>query len=282
MIAHLAVGGATDRGLLRDLNEDRFYFKVVQSSDEAPLALLMVADGMGGQLAGEVASEWAVQTLRRELSVLFRPQDPSMTRRLDAEDLAAVGSGSTVKLQETDMARLLLHAIERANQVLLGYAHRYPEEAGDLGTTLTLALVEGDRATLAHVGDSRAYLWHDGVLRQLTEDHSVPGALLRQGKIAPEEVHDHPHRNLLYRCLGLKPGIEVDVLPGIALQPGDRLLLCSDGVWDMVQTPERLASLAGAAGRPAALCRRMIEAANQAGGEDNSTALLACLEGSDA
>lgn len=282
MIAHLAVGGATDRGLLRDLNEDRFYFKVVQSSDEAPLALLMVADGMGGQLAGEVASEWAVQTLRRELSVLFRPQDPSMTRRLDAEDLAAVGSGSTVKLQETDMARLLLHAIERANQVLLGYAHRYPEEAGDLGTTLTLAVVEGDRATLAHVGDSRAYLWHDGVLRQLTEDHSVPGALLRQGKIAPEEVHDHPHRNLLYRCLGLKPGIEVDVLPGIALQPGDRLLLCSDGVWDMVQTPERLASLAGAAGRPADLCRRMIEAANQAGGEDNSTALLACLEGSDA
>ncbi len=282
MIAHLAVGGATDRGLQRDLNEDRFYFKVVQSSDEAPLALLMVADGMGGQLAGEVASEWAVQTLRRELSVLFRPQDPSMTRRLDAEDLAAVGSGSTVKLQETDMARLLLHAIERANQVLLGYAHRYPEEAGDLGTTLTLAVVEGDRATLAHVGDSRAYLWHDGVLRQLTEDHSVPGALLRQGKIAPEEVHDHPHRNLLYRCLGLKPGIEVDVLPGIALQPGDRLLLCSDGVWDMVQTPERLASLAGAAGRPADLCRRMIEAANQAGGEDNSTALLACLEGSDA
>jgi protein phosphatase len=282
VIAHLAVGGATDRGLQRDLNEDRFYFKVVQSSDEAPLALLMVADGMGGQLAGEVASEWAVQTLRRELSVLFRPQDPSMTRRLDAEDLAAVGSGSTVKLQETDMARLLLHAIERANQVLLGYAHRYPEEAGDLGTTLTLAVVEGDRATLAHVGDSRAYLWHDGVLRQLTEDHSVPGALLRQGKIAPEEVHDHPHRNLLYRCLGLKPGIEVDVLPGIALQPGDRLLLCSDGVWDMVQTPERLASLAGAAGRPADLCRRMIEAANQAGGEDNSTALLACLEGSDA
>lgn len=282
MIPLLAVGGATDRGLQRDLNEDRFYFKVVHSSDEVPLALLIVADGMGGQLAGEVASEWAVQTLRRELSVLFRPQDPSMTRRLDAEDLAAVGTGTTVKLQETDMARLLLHAIERANQVLLGYARRYPDEAGDLGTTLTLAVIEGNRATLAHVGDSRAYLWHDGDLRQLTEDHSVPGALLRQGKIAPEEVHDHPHRNLLYRCLGLKPGIEVDILPGIALQPGDRLLLCSDGVWDMVHPPERLASLVASAGRPAALCRRMIEAANQAGGEDNSTALLACLEGSDA
>lgn len=278
----LSVGGATDRGLLRDLNEDRFYFKVVQSSGEPPLALLVVADGMGGQLAGEMASEWAIQTLRRELSVLFRPQDPSVTRRLDAEDLAAVGSGSTVRLQETDMARLLLHAIERANQVLLGYARRYPEDAGDLGTTVTLAVIEGDRATLAHVGDSRAYLWHEGTLRQLTEDHSVPGALLRQGKIAPEEVHDHPHRNLLYRCLGLKPGIEVDVLPGIALKPGDRLLLCSDGLWDMVFPEERLAALVSPAGGAAALCRRMVEAANEAGGEDNITAVLACLEAGNA
>ena len=282
MVLHLSVGGATDRGLQRDLNEDRFYFKVVQSSDEAPFALLVVADGMGGQLAGEMASEWAVQTLRRELSVLFRPQDPSVTRRLDAEDLAAVGTGSTVRLQETDMARLLLHAVERANQVLLGYARRYPEEAGDLGSTLTLAVVEGDRATLAHVGDSRAYLFRDGALRQLTEDHSVPGALLRQGKIVPEEIHEHPHRNLLYRCLGLKPGIEVDILPGVALRPGDRLLLCSDGLWDMVHPAERLAALVAPARSPAALCREMVEAANQAGGEDNITAVLAHLEVGDA
>jgi len=282
MVLHLSVGGATDRGLQRDLNEDRFYFKAVQSSDEAPLALLVVADGMGGQLAGEMASEWAVQTLRRELSVLFRPQDPSVTRRLDAEDLAAVGTGSTVRLQETDMARLLLHAVERANQVLLGYARRYPEDAGDLGSTLTLAVVEGDRATLAHVGDSRAYLFRDGALQQLTEDHSVPGALLRQGKIAPEEVHEHPHRNLLYRCLGLKPGIEVDILPGVALRPGDRLLLCSDGLWDMVHPAERLAALVAPARSPAALCHEMVEAANQAGGEDNITAVLAHLEAGDA
>jgi PPM family protein phosphatase len=282
MALHLSVDGATDRGLQRDLNEDRLYYKVVQSCDEAPLALLVVADGMGGQLAGEMASEWAIQTLRRELSVLFRPQDPSLTRRLDAEDLAAVGSGSTVRLQETDMARLLLHAVERANQVVLGYGRRYPEDAGDLGTTLTLAVIEGDRATLAHVGDSRAYLWREGTLRQLTEDHSVPGALLRQGKISPAEVYDHPHRNLLYRSLGLKPGIEVDIIPGVALQPGDRLLLCSDGLWDMVSPEERLAALFAPAGSPAALCRRMIEAANQAGGEDNITAVLAYLETGDA
>jgi serine/threonine protein phosphatase PrpC len=273
-----SVGGATDTGRQRDLNEDRFYFKVVQSSDEAPIALLIVADGMGGQLAGEVAAEWTVQTLRRELSGLFRPQDPTVTRRLDAEDLAAVGSGTTVRLEETDMARLLLHAVERANQVLLGYARRYPEAAGDLGSTLTLAVVEGGRATLAHVGDSRAYLWREATLKQLTEDHSVPGALLKQGKISPEEVRGHPHRNLLYRCLGLKPGIEVDIIPGLALRAGDRLLLCSDGLWDMVYPDERLAALVAPAEAPAVLCRRMVGAANEAGGDDNVTAVLAQIE----
>ena len=275
----LSVGGATDIGRQRDLNEDRFYYKVIQSSDEGPLALLVVADGMGGQLAGEMASQWAVQTLRRELAYLFRPRDPSVTRRLDAENLAVVGSGSTVYLEETDMARLLIHAVERANQVLLGYARRYPEDAGDLGSTLTLAVVEDDRATLAHVGDSRAYLWREGALRQLTEDHSVPGALLKQGKITPEELHDHPHRNLLYRCLGLKPAVEVDIIPVAGLRAGDQLLLCSDGLWDMVYPDERLAALLAPGESPTVLCHKLLAAANEAGGEDNVTAVLAQVEG---
>lgn len=274
----LSVGGATDVGRQRELNEDRFYYKVVQSSDEGPLGLLVVADGMGGQLAGEMASEWAVQTLRRELAPLFRPQDPSVTRRLDAENLAAMGGGSTVRLEETDMARLLLHAMERANQVLLGYGRRYPDEAGDLGSTLTLAVVENDRATVAHVGDSRAYLWREGGLQLLTEDHSVPGALLRQGKISPEELHDHPHRNLLYRCLGLKPGIDVDIYPAVGLRAGDMLLLCSDGLWDMVYPDERLAALLTPGESPMALCHKLVAAANQDGGEDNVTAVLVQME----
>jgi PPM family protein phosphatase len=274
----LSVGGATDIGRQRDMNEDRFYYKVVQSSDEAPLALLLVADGMGGHLAGEMASAWAVQALRRELAQLFRPQDPSVTRQLDTEGLAAMGSGSTVHLEETDMARLLLHAVERANQVLLGYARRYPDAAGDLGSTLTLAVIEDDRVTLAHVGDSRAYLWRDGVLQQLTEDHSVPGALLRQGKITPEELHGHPHLNLLYRCLGLKPAVEVDIIPVAGLRAEDMLLLCSDGLWDMVYPDERLAALLAPAESPIALCHKLLAAANEAGGEDNVTAVVAHIE----
>ncbi len=274
----LSVAGLTDIGRQRELNEDRYYFKVVQASDEEPLGLFVVADGMGGHLAGEVASHWTVGTLKRELAPLFRPQDPSVTRRLDAEALAAVGSGATIRLEETDLARLLAHAVERANQVLLGYGRKHSDQAGGLGSTLALAAVEGDRATIANVGDSRAYLWRKGQLRQLTEDHSVPGALLKQGRITPDEVYNHPHRHILYRCLGLKPKVEVDIYPSVGLQPGDVLLLCSDGLWDMVHPTDRLAAFLASEASPQSICRRLVDAANDAGGEDNITVVLVRVE----
>ncbi len=282
MTLWLSVAGLTDVGRERELNEDRIYYRVVQSSEEEALGLFVVADGMGGHLAGEVASQWAVQTLKRELAPLFRPQDPSVTRRLDAEALVAVGSGVTVRLDETDLARLLEHAIERANQVLLGYARKHSDEAADMGSTLTLAVVEGNRATIAHVGDSRAYLWRDGGLRQLTDDHSVPGALLKQGRITLEEAGEHPHRHILYRCLGLKPGIEVEIYPSLLLQDGDALLLCSDGLWDMLSPAERLASFLAAETSPLVTCRRLVDAANEAGGEDNISVVLVRVEELDA
>jgi PPM family protein phosphatase len=277
----LSVAGLTDVGRERELNEDRYYFKVVQSSDEGPLGLFVVADGMGGHLAGEVASHWAVGTIKRELAPLFRPQDTAATRRLDAEALAAVGRGYTVRLEETDLARLLQHAVERANQVLLGYARTHSEEAGDMGSTLTLAVIEGERVTMAHVGDSRAYLYRQGRLRQLTEDHSVPGALLKQGRIEPGELQDHPHRHILYRCLGLKPRVDVDIYSSLVLEVGDSLLLCSDGLWDMVYPEERLAGYLASEAAPLSICRRLVDAANEAGGEDNITVLLVRLESRD-
>jgi len=278
----LSVAGLTDAGRQRELNEDRFYYKVVQASDEGPIGLFIVADGMGGHLAGEVASHWTVRTLKRELAPLFRPQDPSVTRRLDAEALATVGSGATVRLEETDLARLLEHALERANQVLLGYARKHSDQAGGMGSTLTLAVVEGNRVTVAHVGDSRAYLWRDGQLRQLTEDHSVPGALLKQGHITLDEAHEHPHRNILYRCLGLKPKVEVDIYPSVVLRAGDDLLLCSDGLWDMVYPTERLAAFLASEAGPLTICRRLVDVANDTGGEDNITVVLVRMEERDA
>lgn len=282
MTLWLSVAGLTDVGRERKLNEDRYYYKVVQSSEEGSLGLFIVADGMGGHLAGEVASQWTVRTLKRELAPLFRPQDPSVTRRLDAEALVAVGSGVTVRLDETDLARLLEHAVERANQVLLGYARKHSEEAADMGSTLTLAVVEGNRATVANVGDSRAYLWRNGWLRQLTDDHSVPGALLRQGQITPEEADEHPHRHVLYRCLGHKPGLEVDIYPSLILRNGDALLLCSDGLWDMLSPAEKLAAFLTPETSPLLTCRRLVDAANEAGGEDNITVVLVRVEERDA
>ena len=282
MTLGLSVAALTDVGRQRELNEDRYYYKVVQSSDEGSLGLFIVADGMGGHLAGEVASQWTVSTLKRELAPLFRPQDPSVTRRLDAEALIAVGSGVTVRLDETDLARMLEHAVERANQVLLGYARKHSEEAADMGSTLTLAVVEDNRATVAHVGDSRAYLWRNGWLRQLTDDHSVPGALLRQGQLTPEEADEHPHRHVLYRCLGLKPGLEVDIYPSLVLRHGDALLLCSDGLWDMLSPAEKLAAFLTPETSPLVTCRQMVDAANEAGGEDNITVLLVRVEERDA
>jgi protein phosphatase len=139
---------------------------------------------------------------------------------------------------------------------------------------LTLAVIEDNRVTVAHVGDSRAYLWHDGGLQLLTEDHSVPGALVKQGKITPEEAHAHPHRHVLYRCLGLKPNVEVDIYPSVTLQPGDGLLLCSDGLWDMVYPAERIEALLASSNDLSAVSRRLVNAANEAGGEDNITVML--------
>jgi protein phosphatase len=196
--------------------------------------------------------------------------------------LVAVGSGVTIRLDETDLARLLEHAVERANQVLLGYARKHAEEAADMGSTVTLAVVEGNRATVANVGDSRAYLWRNGWLRQLTDDHSVPGALLRQGQITPEEADAHPHRHVLYRALGLKPGVEVDIYPSLVLRHGDALLLCSDGLWDMLAPAEKLATFLTPETSPLVTCRRMVDAANEAGGEDNITVVLVRVEDPDA
>jgi len=279
MIPWLSVAGLTDAGRVRERNEDHFYYRVVQASDEGPLGLFIVADGMGGHRAGEVASRWAIAALKRELAPLFRPQDPSLTRRLDAEALAAVGSGVTVRLGETDLARLLTHAVERANQVVLGYARKHPDQAQGMGSTLTLAVIQDGRLTVAHLGDSRAYLWREGQLRQLTEDHSVPAALHKQGRITAEEVRTHPQRHVLYRCLGLEPDVPVDLYPAVALRPGDTVLLCSDGLWDMVYPAERLGAYLASEATVAQICRRLVDAANEAGGEDNITALLVRVEG---
>jgi protein phosphatase len=273
------VADAKDRGQVREINEDEIFAKVVQSSDEEPVGLFIVCDGIGGHAGGEFASEWAVKTIRDELKDLFAPPDRRKTVKLDEEELAAIAAGRampTRKLDETGMEDRIRHAIQRANEVVRGIAHARPDEAGDTGTTVTMAVVKGAEAAIGNVGDSRTYLFRDRQLKPITRDHSIVASLVAAGMIQPDDIYTHPQRNLIFRSLGDKPEVEVDIYRR-ELQSGDRLLLCSDGLWEMVRDPQ-LAKIIEKAPGPKIACQRLIAAANANGGEDNIAAVVIYVE----
>jgi protein phosphatase len=223
---------ATHKGRVRTNNEDAVY-PTTAGSGPGP-ALFMVADGMGGHVAGEVASQIAVEQ--------------------------AMSTEGPVEQR-----------VEAGNLAILAEATRKPELAG-MGTTMTLLEVLPDSSgRLAHVGDSRAYLLRDGELGQITVDHTVVTEYLRAGKLTADQAVDHPQRNMLTRALGLIHGIEVDTLE-LDLRPGDRILICSDGVSDYVSGEDIHAALA--AGTAEEVVWDLVERANRAGGYDNITAVV--------
>lgn len=230
-------GIATHPGNVRPGNEDSVW-PASSGSGDAPV-LVMVADGMGGAVAGEVASSLAVETARHS---------------------------------EGDLTERVLDA----NQAILDEVDRRPELRG-MGTTLTLFELGDDGvAHFAHVGDSRAYLLREGELTQLTEDHTVVNMYLRTGAIAPEEAANHPQRSLITRAVGLTPDLDVDT-GNLTLEEGDRLLLCSDGVNGMIDDDEITEALAAESSEEAAWL--LVEKANLAGGHDNITALVVDVVG---
>ena len=145
-----------------------------------------------------------------------------------------------------------------------------------MGTTLTAAFVRDDRLFLAHVGDCRAYRWNADGLEQLTTDHSVVASMIASGQAAPEEIYTHPHRSVIYRCIGDKPLVEVDtdVLP---LAPGDRLVLCCDGLWEMIRN-EGIEDVLMQEADPQRACDLMVQRANAAGGDDNISVIVVQVE----
>jgi protein phosphatase len=208
---------------------------------EDAMGLVAVADGMGGHRAGEVASVTALESLR-----------------------AAITSG-----------RPLRESIEDANDAVFNKSLTDTSLRG-MGTTLTAAtLASGGTLLVGHVGDSRAYLLHDGELRQITEDHSLVEELVREGKLTADEAAVHPQRSIITRALGVDASVEVDVYP-IELTPGDRILLCSDGLTGMVQ-PDDIAATLRREDDPARAAALLIDAANQAGGEDNITVVVVAV-----
>lgn len=277
------VAAWSDVGRQRELNEDRVFYQLLESSDSDPIFMSIVADGMGGHLGGEVASHWVVETLRRELANLFVPPDPRQTLRLTGEDLRTLAEEIRKGLRPSEamLVREMRKAVQHANEAVYQYTFHRPKEAMGAGSTLAMALVKGKRAFVAHVGDSRVYLLRDGNLIQLTQDHSVVADLIAAGELDAEDAFTHPQAGLVTRCLGCMAEVETDIAVH-TLQSGDCLLLCCDGLWEMLHDPVLMAQITGSTPDLETAAHRLVEAANHAGGMDNiSVALMRIVERPD-
>ena len=238
----------TDVGLLRVLNEDNWGW--AQLSPE--VRLYVAADGMGGHEAGEVASRMAVDTICREAADRF-----ARVTQVTAETLE----------------NILDEAFQAANN---GIKTHSEEMGNDMGTTLVAALIYKDQlALVANVGDSRGYLMRDAVLHQITRDHSLVARMVEQNRISPDEARNHPHSNILLRTVGTERNVEIDIF-SVELERGDRLFLCSDGLWGEIED-EDIEAILNHYQDPRVVCREMIRAAHHGGGRDNITVVMAVV-----
>ena len=249
----LVVGTGQSVGRQRDHNEDTLYAMqaiLADGNNDLPFGIFIVADGMGGHLNGEIASGAAARALSEYLITHFYTT------------FLAGRSGSE---QES------LHEVMEKGMVEAQRAVLMNAPGG--GTTLTAALVIGDQITLSHVGDSRAYfLFPNGRIESITQDHSLVRRLQDLGQIDEHEASVHPQRNVLYRALGQREPFHPDIVTLNLPHPG-YLLICSDGLWGSVPDAE-IARIIFAAENPAVACNNLVEAANQAGGPDNISAIL--------
>ncbi|MBI4803707.1 MAG: Stp1/IreP family PP2C-type Ser/Thr phosphatase [Desulfovibrio sp.] len=241
--------GLTDKGSVRENNEDAFLA-------DSQAGLFLVADGMGGLDAGEIASRIAVETVAARLM-----------------------AAKEAHCQDTSQAleRLVAQAFEEANERIHRFARQGAGPAGT-GTTLVGLVRCGDQFVLANVGDSRAYLIKDQDIRQLSEDHSLVMARVRQGLITPEEAARSPEKNVIYRALGMESNLQVDTCV-VQASAGDVFLLCSDGLSDVLADHELLAPISQSNGAPLSdICTRFIDLALERKARDNVTVVLVrCL-----
>lgn len=235
--------GLSDRGRVRPANEDHWF-----GNDEQQLYI--VADGMGGHPSGELAARIVVETLPAQLRLTT----------------ALVG-----QLSDLGTVDSVLHVVTQLSRQMYDESQSKPGLHG-MGTTLVFALIRGDEALVVHLGDSSSFLLRDGLLERLTRNHTLIQLLLDNGTITPNETTAHPAANRLTRYVGM-PG---DALPESRLlewRSGDRLLLCSDGLTGTLDD-DYLSGILTSTPEPAIACQRLIEAANEAGGHDNITALV--------
>lgn len=254
-----AVGTRSDPGIKRKNkpNEDSLFAAegMREGPDANPLhfGLFVVADGMGGHANGQDASRRAIQTIiDYMLPLIVHNQD----------------------LTDKGLLQLLVDGVQQANRAV--HDHNM-EMRADMGTTVTATLVVETTAYVANVGDSRTYLYREGEgLRKVTTDHSIVASLVDAGIIKPDDIYTHPKRNQIYRSLGEKPVVEVDGFT-ITLQQGDRLILCSDGLWDMVRDPRIEEVIKNALADPSKTASALIDAALNGGGEDNVSVIVVSI-----
>lgn len=230
----------THTGLVRQVNQD--YGMISQLDDET--TLVIVADGMGGHKAGEIASQMAADIIHSEIVKHW---------------------------QQKSWEDLLLHAVQQANITIIARGKDHVEFEG-MGTTIEIGLLSQDRGLIAHVGDSRVYLLIDSNLKQLTEDHSLVYALYKNGQISLEEIANHPQKNVILRAIGTDDEIEVDFIP-FTWRKGDRILFCSDGLFKYVDNAA-ISTYLQSSLSVADISDQLIQTALDRGGDDNITVIL--------
>jgi serine/threonine protein phosphatase PrpC/ribosomal protein L37E len=254
----LSVGYQSDTGMVRQLNEDSLSVFVLtglyESLSKPALGLFIVADGMGGHAGGEIASKFVVQSITERL-----------VRRLLLDHFNTNNSPRKEAIKPR-----VEEAVRYANEQLYRLAQ---ERYSDMGSTVTLALVVDHRAYIANVGDSRVYIRRDGQLEQITKDHSVVASLIAAGMAQAHEIYTHPERNVVYRSMGNRPTVEIDIWEEY-LKSGDQIVLCSDGLWEAIHN-EGIEEVLLTYPDAQAATEEMVRRANLAGGEDNITVILA-------
>ncbi|MBI2988999.1 MAG: Stp1/IreP family PP2C-type Ser/Thr phosphatase [Deltaproteobacteria bacterium] len=259
--------GQSDVGVVRTNNEDSFVMadltngqrKIASSALDHVVgekgSLFVVADGMGGANAGEVASLMAVELVSNNLSQQL---------------------GRISRISRRDFVEALKKAVEQANAAI-HQESRNNEERKGMGTTITAAAVYDGAVFFAQVGDSRGYILRNGLLGQMTQDQSLVAHLIASGALTPEEAKKHPQRNVILQALGVQPEVNV-ALSFEELRRGDSVVVCSDGLWGKVEA-EELKDILRCYSTPEQACQQMIKMARERGGEDNITVIVARFEG---
>jgi protein phosphatase len=250
----LKVAAVTDPGKVRKNNEDNCWV-------DEELGLLIVADGMGGHAAGEVASQMAVDVIREQVA-----------QGLKTGRIPAVGQKP---IHLSQRAHLLTAALHVANEMIFAASERQPDKKG-MGTTIVGVLVDEKSFAVAHVGDSRLYLYRGGNLRQITRDHSLVAEQVAKGLMTAEQAEKSESKNVLTRALGIGAEVEVDT-DEYPLKPDDVLMLCSDGLCRMADDPVIADVLAGLKD-PSEMCHNLVRLAVDRGGKDNVTVVVGKME----